>query len=363
MNITSLKVFYNNSLVGYLKELDNGMIAFQYSNYWLNNGFSISPISLPLKDKVFISKSSYLNGLYGVFFDSLPDGWANLVLQRHLANKGINYERLSPLTKLSLLGDDSLGGLSYKPSNSIIIDYQYDFDKLCIECNNIIDNKGIDNLDEVFYLGGSSGGSRPKVHVKIDNDFWIVKFPCSYDENNIGIKEYEANSLARECGIKVNDFHLFESKMYKGYFGAKRFDRDKNKRIHMISLSGILETTINIPNLDYKHLFQVTKLICNDEEEMYEAYKRMCFNVLYSNKDDHGKNFAFLYDENKKTYVLSPFYDITKTTNKYEHEMTCLGKGNPNEEDLLLMADEMKLSRTRCEEIISKINKTIKHSK
>jgi serine/threonine-protein kinase HipA len=120
----------------------------------------------------------------------------------------------------------------------------------------------------------------------------------------------------------------------------------------MISLASLLETTHKVPNLDYMHFFQVVKEICIDKDDLYEAYRRMCFNVLYGNRDDHGKNFAFLYNEQKGGYELSPAYDITPTLNKPEHEMTVLGNGQPTEEDLLKIAKEIKLSLKDCKEII-----------
>ena len=82
--------------------------------------------------------------------------------------------------------------------------------------------------------------------------------------------------------------------------------------------------------------------------------------MLYKNKDDHGKNFAFLYDEKQNGYVLSPAYDITKTSNKFEHEMTVLGEGNPTEDDLINFAKEMKLSIKECKEIIQKIKSNLR---
>lgn len=126
--------------------------------------------------------------------------------------------------------------------------------------------------------------------------------------------------------------------------------------MHMISLSSILETTHRISNLDYMHLFQVIKEICVDQEDLYEAYLRMCFNVFYGNRDDHGKNFAFLYNEEKRGYELSPAYDITPTPNKLEHEMTVLGNGRPTESDLLKIGKEMKLSMKKCKEILEIVN-------
>ena len=131
--------------------------------------------------------------------------------------------------------------------------------------------------------------------------------------------------------------------------------------MHMISLSSVLETSHRIANLDYMHLFQVISVIGCDKEDLHEAYRRMCFNVLYGNKDDHGKNFAFLYNEKERRYRLSPAYDLTKTPNKAEHEMTVLGNGNPTEKDLNVIAEELHLSRKRCVETIDKV-KSLKNA-
>ena len=106
-------------------------------------------------------------------------------------------------------------------------------------------------------------------------------------------------------------------------------------------------------------MFRLLQNICVDKNDVIEAYKRMCFNVLYGNKDDHGKNFSFLYNEEKKGYVLSPAYDLTKTPNKLEHEMTVNGNANPSKEDLLNIGKQLKLSNKLCNEIIGKIIKVI----
>lgn len=352
-DIKKLIVKYNGVTVGYIAELD-GNIGFQYDDDWLDGGFTISPFSLPLERKVFINKKDTFNGLYGVFADSLPDGWGELLVRRTLSKKGINPDRLSPLTKLSLISGHGLGGLTYEPSQSETDDNTlFELDEIAKEVKQILnDETGDKNLDVIYKLGGSSGGARPKAHIKINGEDWIVKFPCNYDPQDIGEKEYKANMLAKECGLNVNECKLFESDICSGYFGAKRFDRNKDGRLHMVSLSSLLETTHRIPNLDYIHLLQVVQKICFDQSDIYEAFGRMCFNVFYGNKDDHGKNFAFLYDENKRGYKLSPFYDITQTKDKFEHEMTVNGVGNPSEANILEVAKIMKLSMQKCRTII-----------
>jgi len=299
--ISKLTVRYNNKIVGYLAELDEGKIAFQYEDDWLKTGFSISPFSLPLSNQIYINSKDTFSGLYGVFNDSLPDGWGELLTRRSLAKKGINYDNLSPLTKLTLISKCGLGALTYQPSLDDTKTPNYTFDELALKAQKIFVDEDVE-CDKIYLLGGSSGGARPKVHIKDENDYWIVKFPCRIDTQNIGIQEYKANALAKQCGINVNETKLFASNLCEGYFAAKRFDRDKENNIHMISLSAILETTHRIPNLDYIYLFQVIKCICPNKNDLFEAYRRMCFNVLFGNKDDHGKNFSFLYDEKIKGY-------------------------------------------------------------
>ena len=359
-DIKKLIVKYNGATVGYLADLD-GNIGFQYDEDWIGGGFNISPFSLPLERKIFINKKDTFGGLYGVFADSLPDGWGELLVRRMLSKRGINPDRLSPLTKLSLISGQGLGGLTYEPSqfetddNTLI-----ELDEIAKEVKQILNDETDDkNLDTIYKLGGSSGGARPKAHIKVNGEEWIVKFPCHYDPQDIGEKEYKANMLAKMCGLNVNECKLFDSSICSGYFGAKRFDRNKYGRVHMISLSSLLETTHRIPNLDYIHLLQVVQRICVDQCDMYEAFGRMCFNVLYGNKDDHGKNFAFLYDEDKRGYKLSSFYDITQTKDKLEHEMTVNGVGNPNAANLLEVAKIMKLSLLRCKDIISRIEEIL----
>jgi serine/threonine-protein kinase HipA len=236
----------------------------------------------------------------------------------------------------------------------------FDLDELSKEANDLLNQEYHHNFDSLFRLAGASGGARPKAHVIINNEAWIIKFPSSFDPIDIGKIEYNSNVLAEKLGMNVNQSKMFPSKQCSGYFGAKRFDRIKNHKVHVISLSSLLETTHQIPNLDYTHLFQViTHISCQVKTDLLEAYKRMVFNVLYQNKDDHGKNHSFMYCEDKKGYMLSPFYDITKTPNKNEHEMTVLGVGNPTEKELIQIGRDFNIPFNRCEEIIRNTKKAI----
>lgn len=357
-----LNVKYDGRIVGYLVEIERGRIAFQYDDEWLKTGFSISPLSLPLSNKVYVCNKATFDGLYGVFADSLPDGWGELLLRRMLYKKGVDPDKISPLTKLALISKNGLGGLEYEPSNPFEANERaFSLDELSKEAQRILES-GDDgaSLDEIYQYGSSSGGARPKAHLSIGGEEWIVKFPSKMDPKDIGKKEFEANSLAKDCGLNVNEFKLFDSRICSGYFGAKRFDRHDGKRIHMISLAALLETSHRIPNLDYYHLFQVTSLICKEREAMYEVFRRMCFNVFHKNKDDHGKNFSYLYDEESGAYVLSPAYDLTSASEKFEHEMTVNGNGNPNEKDLMDLAKRFDLSPSACQRIIADMKKILR---
>jgi len=361
VNISKLKVKFNNKLVGYIMDVDHSY-CFEYDEQWLKHGFSISPFSLPLKQGVF--KPNEKNKLFKVFEDSLPDGWGMRLMTLMLSKYGINIRKTSPLTLLSLLNDNVMGGLTYEPAQ--VINYEndgIDLDHLNKQVNNILNDSYSNNdLDHLFNLGASSGGARPKAHIKINDEYWIIKFISSKDTEDAGIKEYASNILAKECGINTNEFKLFKSKQNKGYFGSKRFDRIKNHKIHMISLASILEQDFTIPSLDYISLLQVINLISvNKKTDLYDAYSRMVFNVLYGNKDDHSKNFAFVYSETEQGYRLSPFYDITNTPHIAEHHLAINGSGNPNINDMLDVAKEIGLSLDKCKDIINKIKNILNH--
>ena len=128
-----------------------------------------------------------------------------------------------------------------------------DYDILAQECSKILESQDSDNLDELFQLGGSSGGARPKILTSIDNEDWIIKFPSSIDPKNIGEKEYQYSLCAKDCGVNMPETRLFPSKICSGYFGVKRFDRKNGKKVHMVSASGLLETSHRLPSLDTIH--------------------------------------------------------------------------------------------------------------
>lgn len=367
--IKSLQVFYNDKKVGTLALTKNNIIAFEYDNEWLNNGFSISPYSLPLKKQVFIPKIEPFDGLYGVFSDSLPDGWGRLLVDRMLNSQNINPREINPISRLAIVGETGMGALSYKPEYNLLEDKDYheDYDSLALSCKKILNTEYSDDLDNLFRLGGSSGGARPKILTKIENEDWIIKFPSSLDDKNIGELEYLYSLCAKKCKIDMPETKLFPSKISSGYFGIKRFDRKKlstgmSRKIHMISVSGLLETSHRIPNLDYNDLMQLTLNLTKSFEEVEKLFRLMCFNVFSHNRDDHSKNFSFIYNEELKKWELSPAYDLTHSYSiNGEHATTVNGNGvNPDLKDILKVAENIGLDKKKAENIATEIEKIVK---
>ena len=373
----TLQVLYDGKVVGNLALMAGRKIAFEYSEEWLETGFSISPFSLPLKEQVFIPTKEYFGGLFGVFGDSLPDGWGNLLLNRMLRKKGMKPEEMTMLNRLAIVGQYGMGALTYRPEEHFSFEPQgYDLDDLALQCQKILNTEYSEKLDELYLLGGTSGGARPKIMTEIDGEDWIIKFPAHVDGQDAGGMEYEYALCAKACGIDMTEVRLFPSKKCKGYFGIKRFDRErivdgigtkvkagnKKKRIHMLTAAALLELDFEQPSLDYHSLMKLTKILTRDNEaDVREMFRRMCFNVFAHNRDDHSKNFTYLYDEMKKGWRLSPAYDLTFSNTYYgEHTTMVDGNGrNPGKKELLVVGMQAGLEKSWCEEVIEKIKNTV----
>lgn len=228
-------------------------------------------------------------------------------------------------------------------------------DELAQASEEIFNGQESADLDEVYAAGGSSAGARPKAHVAIDGREWLVKFPSSIDPLDIGRQEYAYMQVAEECGVDTPETRLFPSRRCSGYFGTRRFDRTADGAgIHMVTASGMLEVSHRIPVLDYRHLFQVTRDITEDQGQLENLFRLMCFNVFAHNQDDHSNNFAWLHDEGG--WRLAPAYDLTYSTSfGSEHATTVNGKGNSSMDDLLALSDEAGLPRHWAERVAGDI--------
>ncbi len=354
--IRTLKVKMHGETVGTMALYQNRLAAFEYDDQWLIEGYSISPFSLPLVKKVFVPEIDPFEGLFGVFADSLPDGWGRLLVDRQLATKNVDSRTIMAMDRLSIVGDSGMGALTYEPISTVVNEQvsTFDYDTIASECKQLLENNETEDLDRLMLLGGSSGGARPKILTKVDGEDWIIKFASSIDDADIGIMEYKYSECAKACGILMEETQLFESKLCPGYFGTKRFDRlsgvnGKNK-VHMMSVSALLEVTHRIPNLDYHTLMKLTLELTKDYSEVDKMYRLMCFNVFAHNRDDHSKNFSYLYNHQTKSWHLSPAYDLTYSHSiGGEHATTINGNGRtPTIKDIIKVGTDIGIKEGRA---------------
>jgi len=353
-----VEVFMAGVKVGRIALTSDALCVFEYDPAYILSGKTISPFHLPLKSEVFIAKRTPFDGTFGVFADSLPDGWGSLILDRYLKSKGIDPARLTVLQRLLLVGVTGRGALEYQPdysespANEII-----DFNRLAQETQKILtSNYTGDFLDTLYKQGGSPGGARPKVFVTIAGKEWLVKFKATIDPDDVGKTEYEYSLLAKKCGINMPETRLFEEK----YFGVERFDRTPGGKIHTVSAAGLLHADYRIPCLDYLDLLKLCHVLTKNMEEVEMLFRLMAFNVAIKNRDDHAKNFSFQLIDGQ--WKLSPAYDLLPSNgfNGF-HTTTVNNSGEPSINDMMTVAEKVGLNKQRARNIIQSINEQIKN--
>lgn len=355
-----LKVMFRGQTVGTLSLTpDNRLNVFEYDKTWLANGFSISPLELPLKPGIFIAKPQPFYGNFGIFEDSLPDGYGRYLLHKALLRKGINDSDLSSLDRLAIVGDNGMGALTYSPAINLEQEQSItDFDKLQQIALEVLKEQQDNDAGLLLYYSGNSGGARPKAIFSDSEGHWIVKFRHTYDPSDMGMQEYRYNEIARKCGIIVPDFRLVNGR----YFASRRFDIDiDGKRLHTATAGGLLCISLREPFLDYSNLLALTGYVTQNREDVEQMYRRMLFNYLTDNKDDHCKNFSFYVVRDPDTgawhWRLAPAYDLTLCTEGYngEHATSVNGTGHPRLSDFITVGTKIKLPETRCRKIIDEV--------
>ncbi|MEA1954404.1 MAG: type II toxin-antitoxin system HipA family toxin [Campylobacterota bacterium] len=333
--------------IGVLMEGKNGL-SFQYHKSFNAIKYPISPLCLPYEPtRVFNYYDSMpFNGLPGVFADSLPDSFGNIALREYFYRKYSNSQlKLSPLEKLAYVGSNGIGAIEYKPA----IDEKDDTYKKAIdlqqytqETKHLIEG----NANDVLYAlvaHPSPGGARPKAAVlwnKEDNsiclrnkeksgfEHWIIKFD---EEDREETKlEYLYMTLAKEIGIHVPDTKqiYLENEVH---FASKRFDRFAGDKLHQITLAGLIHGDFMRQNsCSYEEYLRIAEVLTKSPNATKEAYRRMVFNVIGKNCDDHIKNFSFLMGNDGK-WKISPAYDLLYSFGPVtygEHKMSINGKNS-----------------------------------
>ena len=353
-----LNVKYHGRTVGTLSLTpDNKLCAFEYDKTWLTEGFSISPLELPLRQGLFLAKPSPFFGNFGVFEDSLPDGYGRYLLHKLLQKEGIDDFKLSALDRLSIVGSSGMGALTFEPETTIKQGANItDFDLLQEKALEVLKEKQDDDAGLLLYNSGNSGGARPKAVFADDEGHWLVKFRHTYDPQDMGQQEYHYNEVAWKCGICVPDFKLINGR----YFASRRFDIDaEGNRIHTATAGGLLCISLSNPVLDYSNLLALTGYLTQNPRDVEEMYRRMIFNYLTDNKDDHCKNFSFIVirRDNSWKWQIAPAYDLTLCTEGYngEHATSVNGTGHPSIKDFISVGTKIKMKEQRCREIIDDV--------
>lgn len=351
--------------------LKNRVIHFEYEVDFLSKGLEISPYKLPVSAGLQTFDLPFFEGLPGVFHDSLPDGWGRLILDRVLRTKNVKPENLTSLDRLAHVGQSGMGALVYEPDykDKPGREHELNLDALATQAQEILEGSTNTVLEELVALNGSSAGARPKAMIGVNIDksqiihgvhdlpdefeHWLVKFPNSTDGRDSGAVEYVYAQMAKEAGLDMMETHLFSSQNSPGYFGTKRFDRIKNKRLHLHTASGLLHSNFRQPALDYKDLIKLTLFITRDMVDVEKMFRLAVFNVLAHNRDDHGKNFSYLMD-NRGQWRLSPAYDLIYSAGPGGEQSTMVeGEGrNPGMAHLLELARSASIQGKKAKEII-----------
>lgn len=332
---------------------------FEYCADFEARGLNPAPFRLPVGSGVRAYDFSGNMETFGVFEDSLPDGWGRrLVDSAFLKRRG----RLpTVMERLACVGSGGAGALVYEPEEPLPRE-DGDFDLARLARGAMDFDAGIieEVLPEVRRAGGSSGGARPKAYIGFNPrthevcpeaedlpdgfEHWIVKFNTRRDGQAAGQEEYDYYRRALDAGVTMSPSCLIETSV-GDFFATKRFDRTSGGgRLHMASAAGLLHADFRVPGDEYELLFKLCDALTRNHADKEELFRRVELNVRCRNRDDHLKNFAFLMDE-RGAWRLSPFFDFTRSEGPNGwHTLSVAGEGlNPSEEDLKRLAERVGL--------------------
>ena len=362
--------------VGVLADL-KGKIYFQYDREFLSKHLEISPLHLPLNSKVYeTSTLTPFQGLAGVFADALPDSWGNKIVENYfLKHKHLDAYNVSPLHKLLYMGNRGVGALEFQPmegSHHDSVKHTLEISELVRESKKVLRGDMIELLPELFRVSSDSlGGAKAKVTVGFNDknneiistqnvlpegfEHWLIKFDGT-SENSLPSEMLLAEKLyldmATMCGIECVESKILYDGTYS-HLAVKRFDRKgSTKPVHVHTLAGMAHINFkDKETMNYDTFFRTCNRVTQNYAVLEEAYKRMVFNVLSGNQDDHAKNHSFTMNKQGE-WNLSPAYDISPTFG-YGHQMAINFKDKGvTQKDLLIMADNFDIKYAK--EIIEK---------
>jgi serine/threonine-protein kinase HipA len=347
-------------------------VVFEYDPGFLLDPLWLSPFKLPPQPGLIEHRDYAFGPIFGLFDDSLPDGWGLLLMDRFFQQRGSALAEVSVLDRLAYLGTRTMGALTYHPPADPG-DHQaqiLDLHEMARASQQVLEGTAGEVLPQLLRAGGSPGGARPKVLVGVRGDailsgeddlppgytHWIVKLQARQDASDVGTGELAYSLMARDAGIVMPPARLFKTPQGERFFGVERFDRQGNRRYHVHTFGNLIHANFRIPSCDYRQFLEVTRILTRNHQDVLEGYRRMVFNVLTHNRDDHVKNFAFrLADEGN--WELAPAYDLVFSPGPGgEHTMTIAGEGRaPARSHLLQLAGPAGLSSSEAESILDEV--------
>lgn len=354
MVMAAISVFYGESEVGAVSfDPSTGLGAFEYYPSFLSKGIELSPLKMPLAKRIYSFPELDFNtfkGLPGLLADSLPDDFGNALLNAWVATQGKLPGDITPLQRLQYIGKRGMGALEYAPATKLKelnVQKQVDIEALLSMAQEILDsrahfalalnNRGAENREGMLALlsvGTSAGGARPKAVLAFNEDFTQVRsgqvdVPEGFthhlmkfdgvsehskdretfgDPLGFGAMEYVYSRIARQCGIDMMPCRLLEEGKRR-HFITQRFDRSGNDKNHIQTLNGLAHIDYKKPgSFSYAELFAVARQLKLSAAEAEQLLRRMIFNIVGRNHDDHAKNFSFMLKEGR--WSLAPAYDL-----------------------------------------------------
>ena len=349
-----ITITYQDDVVGAVSfDTEKGLGSFEYAPGFIKKGIELSPIKMPLSNRIYSFPELDFNtfkGLPGLIADSLPDDFGNAVLNAWVAGQGRSPGDITPLQRLQYTGKRGMGALEYAPATklrSLNASQQVEIQSLVSIAQEILNSRdnfevelkqnGQDDREAMMSLlsvGMSAGGARPKAVLAFNEDFtqvrsgqakvpsgfthYLMKFDGVSEHNKnqetfgdplgYGAMEFVYHLMANKCGVDMMPCRLLQEGNRR-HFITQRFDRIKNNKVHVQTLNGLAHVDYKKPGaFSYAELFGIARQLKLSAVEAEKLFKRMTFNIIARNHDDHSKNFAFILKKDK--WSLAPAYDL-----------------------------------------------------
>ena len=392
--------------IGILHLPENSIFAdFEYDRDFVETagkiGIEPSPIKMPLADRIyrFPDIGEAFKGVPGMIADSLPDKFGNAVINQWLAKQGKTETEFNVIDRLCYTGARGMGALEYVPaagpdlsqSDDVDIGEMVRFASEILSQRQSISLTADKNLtySQLLQLGTSAGGARAKAIIAWNEktneiksgqinagsgfDYWLMKFDGVGKNGDYGLEdepeytliEYVYYEIAKRAGVEMNECRIF-SENDRNHFMTKRFDRVDGKKIHMQTLGALAHIDYNTPGLcSYEQAALYMRQLNLAQDEIEQFFRRMVFNIIAVNQDDHVKNTSFLMDRQGK-WKLAPAYDITFSYNPSNlwlkaHQMTINGKTTGiTQKDVHDVGEAMGISTARINRIVEDVCAAVK---